>query len=238
MIAEIRTDEWDSEQVDLVDQAIASRRTKRGYLEKPVDLATVRQILGVAAWSPSSSNTQPWRTYVLTGAARERLSAAAVQRWRQNPDDLFPEYPYFPPELHEPFLSRRNNFGGTMGDAYGVAREDKEGRDRFLERQFQFFGAPIGMIFTMDRRLAFASFICYGTFMQSIMIAARARGLDTCTQQIWSLMHPLLQAELGLPEHEMVIAGLSLGWADNRLAQNQLNLPKLAVDDFVTFKDA
>ncbi|AJA09524.1 nitrobenzene nitroreductase [Sphingopyxis fribergensis] len=238
MIAEVRHDEWSSDQVDFVDRAIASRRTKRGYLDRPVDLNTLRDILAVAAWSPSSSNTQPWRTYVLTGTARERLSRAAVARWREEGDDLFPEYPYFPPELHEPFLSRRHDFGGTLGDAYGVAREDKVGRDRYLERQFQFFGAPIGMIFTMDRRLAYASFICYGTFLQSIMIAARARGLDTCAQQIWSLMHPLLQVELGLPEHEMVVAGMSLGWADDRQPQNQIQLAKLDVDDFAIFRDS
>lgn len=104
-----------------------------------------------------------------------------------------------------------------------------------VERQFRFFEAPVGMIFTMDRKLEWASFICYGCFLQNIMLAAKARGLDTCAQQIWSLQHPMLREELGFSENDMVVAGLSLGWADNSLAENNMTNHKLAIDEFVTF---
>jgi nitrobenzene nitroreductase len=108
---------------------------------------------------------------------------------------------------------------------------------REVERQFLFFGAPVGVIFTMDRRLQWASFICYGCFLQNIMLAAYGRGLDTCTQQIWSLQYPVLRTELGISEHEIVVAGMSLGWANNHLPENKMVMPKLEVDEFATFLD-
>jgi nitrobenzene nitroreductase len=232
-----RTEEASYDLPQIVDEVLCGRRTKRGFLDIPVPIETVKDILSVAALAPSSSNTQPWRCYVLTGKARERVVNRAVETFRAGPELLAPEYPFFPPELCDPFKGRFNKFRGQLGDAQGVHRSDKVGRMRDVERQFMFFEAPVGLIFTMDRRLEFASFICYGTFLQSIMIAARARELDTCPQQIWSLMHPILREELGIPEGEMVVAGMSLGWADNKLPENRMALDKLGVDDFATFID-
>jgi len=166
-----------------VDDLIRGRRTKRGFLvDRPVPLETVREILSVAKFAPSSSNTQPWRCYVVTGSARERVTKAAVEAFRAGPQQLAPEYPFFPQPLHQPYADRFNTFRGQLGDAQGVHRSDKVGRMRDVERQFLFFDAPVGIIFTMDRRLEWASFICYGCFLQNIMIAARGRGLDTCPQ--------------------------------------------------------
>jgi nitroreductase len=107
-----------------------------------------------------------------------------------------------------------------------------------VERQFRFFGAPVGLIFTMDRRLEWASFLCYGCFLQNIMLAARAEGLDTCPQQIWSLQSAVLRAGLGIPDGEMVVAGMSLGYADNSIPENNMALHKLELDEFVSFIDA
>lgn len=231
---DFRTDATQSS--EFVDDLIRNRRTKRGFLpDRPVTTETVAEILSVAKYAPSSSNTQPWRCYVLTGNARERVTRAAVAAFRAAPEALHPEYPFFPQPLHEPYGTRFNTFRGQLGDAQGVPRSDIVGRRRDVERQFLFFDAPVGIIFTMDRRLEWASFICYGCFLQNIMIAARARGLDTCPQQIWSLQYPVLRAELGIPEGEMVIAGMSLGYANNSLPENNLQLHKLALDEFTTF---
>jgi nitrobenzene nitroreductase len=219
----------------LIDELICERRTKRGFLDRPVSLETVRDILSVAKYAPSSSNTQPWRCYVVTGEARERVTTAAVEAFRAGPEKLAPEYPFFPQPLHDPYSSRFNTFRGQLGDAQGVHRSDKAGRMRDVERQFLFFDAPVGIIFTMDRRLEWASFICYGCFLQNIMLAAKGRDLDTCPQQIWSLQHPVLRAELQIPEGEMVIAGMSLGYADNSMPENRMALHKLEVDEFTTF---
>lgn len=221
-----------------IDELICERRTKRAFLDRPVPLATVKDILSVAKYAPSSSNTQPWRCYVVTGEARARVTEAAVNAFRAGPEKLAPEYPFFPQPLHDPYSSRFNTFRGQLGDAQGVHRSDKAGRMRDVERQFLFFDAPVGIIFTMDRRLEWASFICYGCFLQNIMLAAKGRDLDTCPQQIWSLQYPVLRAELGIPEGEMVIAGMSLGYADNSMPENRMALHKLEVDEFTTFVDA
>jgi nitrobenzene nitroreductase len=211
------------------------RRAKRGFLNTPVPRETVNDILNAARFAPSSSNTQPWRCYVLTGSARDRITSKAVETFRAGPEKLAPEYPFFPQPLHDPFIGRFNQFRGQLGDAVGVPRSDKYGRLKDVERQFRFFEAPVGIIFTMDRKLEWASFICYGCFLQNMMLAARARGLDTCAQQIWSLQHRLLREELGFPETDMVIAGMSLGWANNTLPENNMVNHKLAIEDFVEF---
>src|SRR5271156_2206369 len=173
-----------------IDELIRSRRAKRGFTNKPVPIDVVREILAIAKLAPSSSNTQPWKCYVLTGKARERVVVAAVDALNANPEGRTPEYPFFPDPLHEPHLRTFTKFRGQLGDAQGVDRADKAGRRRDVARQFMFFDAPVGLIFTMDRLLVPASFICYGAFLQTIMLAAQGRGLDTCPQQIWSLQYP------------------------------------------------
>nr|AFC75634.1 nitrobenzene nitroreductase [Pseudomonas sp. F(2012)] len=218
-----------------IDDLIRDRRTKRGFLDQPVSIEMVKDILSAAKYAPSSSNTQPWRCYVITGEARERVTKAAVEAYRGAPEGLKPEYPFLPQPLHEPYATRFNSFRGQLGDAQGCCRSDIIGRRRDVERQFRFFDAPVGLIFTMDRRLEWASFICYGCFLQNIMLAAKGRGLDTCAQQVWSLQHPVLRTELNLPDDQMVVAGMSLGWADNSLAENQMSISKVELEEFTTF---
>jgi nitroreductase len=218
-----------------IDDLILERRSKRGFTDRPVPLDMVKDVLSAAKYAPSSSNTQPWRCYVVIGEARKRVTTAAVAEFRANHDKLAPEYPFFPQPLHDPFATRFNTFRGQLGDAQGVHRSDKTGRMRDVERQFLFFDAPVGIIFTMDRQLEWASLLCYGCFLQSVMLAAKGRGLDTCPQQIWSLQHHVLRAELGIPAGEMVIAGMSMGWADNSLPENRMTLQKLELEHFAAF---
>jgi len=223
----------------ITDALIRGRHAKRGFhRERVVPLETVRDILAVAKYAPSSSNTQPWRCYIVIGNARDRLADAAVEAYRADPEHLAPEYPFFPQPLHEPYSARFNTFRGQLGDAQGVPRSDKAGRRRDVERQFRFFDAPIGLIFTMDRRLEWASFLCYGCFLQNIMLAARARGLDTCPQQIWSLQYAVLREQLEIPEGEMVVAGMSLGYADDSLPENNMELRRLELEEFVSVMEA
>ncbi|WJR66373.1 nitroreductase [Neorhizobium sp. CSC1952] len=218
-----------------VDRVMKDRTAKRGFLDRAVSVDVVREILSIARYAPSSSNTQPWRCYVLMGPSRDRITEKAVEIFRAGPEKLAPEYPFFPQPLHEPYLSRFNTFRGQLGDAVGVPRSDRYGRAKDVERQFRFFNAPVGLIFTMDRRLEWASFICYGCFLQNIMLAAKARGLDTCAQQIWSLQHPLLKEELRIPDTDMVVAGMSLGYADNSRAENNMAIEKLPLEEVADF---
>ena len=164
MTASIQTDETSSERTFLIDELIRGRRAKRGFTNRPVPIETVKDILSVARYAPSSSNIQPWQCYVLTGKGRERVVAAAVKAFDDGPEKLFPEYPFFPDPLHEPYLSTFTKFRGQLGDSQGVERSDKVGRKRALARQFMFFDAPVGLIFTIDRLLVPACFVCLGIF--------------------------------------------------------------------------
>jgi nitroreductase len=237
MTASIQTEETSSERTFLIDELIRGRRAKRGFTNRPVPIETVKDILSVARYAPSSSNIQPWQCYVLTGKGRERVVAAAVKAFDDAPEKLFPEYPFFPDPLHEPYLSTFTKFRGQLGDGQGVERGDKVGRKRALARQFMFFDAPVGLIFTVDRLLVPACFVCLGIFLQTIMLAAKGRGIDTCPQQLWSSQFPVLRRELGIPEGDMVVVGMSMGYADNDLPVNHMVLDKFGPEKFAKFVD-
>jgi nitroreductase len=237
MMESMRIDEASSERTFLIDELIRERRAKRGFTNRPLPVETVKDILSVARYAPSSSNIQPWQCYVLTGKGRERVVAAAVKAFDDASEKLFPEYPFFPSPLHEPYLSTFTKFRGQLGDGQGVERGDTVGRKRTLARQFMFFGAPVGLIFTVDRLLVPACFVCLGIFLQTIMLAARGRGIDTCPQQLWASQFPVLRKELGIRESDMVVAGMSMGYADNDLPVNHMVLDKFGPEKFAKFVD-
>jgi nitroreductase len=226
-----------SNDASIIDTIIRSRRSIRRFLNKPVSQDTVRDILSVARHAPSGGNIQPWRCYVVTGHARERLVEAAVAAYRAATEELPPEYPFYPNPLPESHRNRHLRFRQALSDSQGIDRSDKIARAREFDRQFMFFNAPIGMIFTMDRRLYQASFVCYGGFLQTIMLAAKARGLDTCPQQMWSRMHHVVRRVIDIPDGEMVIAGMSLGWADMSAPENRFTLERADLEEFVTLVD-
>ena len=222
----------------LVDEVIESRRAIRRFLPQSVPVSAVHDILEVARHAPSASNIQPWRCHVLTGAARDRLVAEAVAAFRAGgPAALSSEYEFYPAQLPGPFLGRRAAFGAKLGGALGIDQADMAARLHVMVRNFMFFEAPVGIIFTIDRRLERASLLDYGCFLQNVMLAARARGLDTCPQQTWAAMHRVIRPILGLGEEEMVVCGLAMGFADPDAPENLLGLSKEAPARFATFHD-
>lgn len=221
----------------IVDSIIRERHAVRRFTNRPVPVETVRDILGVARHAPSGSNIQPWKCYVVTGVSRDRLVAAALAAFRAEFAEHQSEYAFYPDELPQPCLGRRGAFGAKLGSALGIDQADMAARMAFMARNFMFFEAPVGIIFTIDRRLERASFIDYGCFLQNVMLAAKARGLDTCAQQTWAMLHRVLRAELGLPDSELVVCGMSLGWADEGAPENRLGLDKADPDDFAIFLD-
>ena len=222
----------------LVDELIESRRAIRRFLPQGVPVRALHEILEVACHAPSASNIQPWRCHVLTGAARDRLVAEAVAAFRAGgPAALSSEYEFFPADLPDPFLGRRAGFGAKLGGALGIDQADMAARMEVMARNFMFFEAPVGIIFTIDRRLERASLIDYGCFLQNVMLAARARGLDTCPQQTWAMMHRVVRPVLGLREEEMVVCGMAMGFADPDAPENALALDKEAPEEFATFHE-
>ena len=176
----------------------------------------------MAMHAPSTTNTQPWKVYVLTGPALDRLTDAVCAAFDTESEKHHSEYAYYPDKPLEPYLSRRRKLGHDMYRLLGIAREDRERRLEQHRRNLQFFGAPAGLIFTLHRDLTKANFIDYGAFFQTIMLSAKSHGLDTCLQAYWSDYHQVIRDVLGLASEEMVLAGMAIGYADNEATINRL----------------
>lgn len=220
-----------------VDQAITSRRSIRAYLPTPVPQETIEELLAVASRAPSGTNTQPWKVYVLTGAARQRLSAR-IQAAYDDPaqrSQHSEEYAYYPTEWRTPYLERRRQVGWDLYGLLGIAKTDKARMHAQHARNYAFFDAPVGMIFTIDRIMQQGSWLDYGMFLQSLMVAARARGLDTCPQAAFTQFHRLISEELQLPPEEMVVCGMALGHADPKAIENTLVTQREPVAGFARF---
>jgi len=224
---------------EAVDAAITSRRSIRAFLDKPVKRDEIARILDVAARAPSGTNTQPWKVYVLTGAARERLSNAilAVNADPEQARGHTEEYAYYPREWTAPYIDRRRKVGWDLYSLLGLTRDNKAGMAAQHARNYAFFDAPVGMIFTIDRIMAQGSWLDYGMFLQNIMVAARARGLDTCPQAAFTQYHRIIAGELGLPANEMVVCGMALGWADPGRIENTLVTEREPSHGFARFME-
>ena len=218
-----------------VDEAIQSRRSVRAFLPTPVPLETVRHLLAVASRAPSSSNTQPWNVYALTGEPKARLSAAILKARREEPDAHKGEYLSYMKEWREPYISRRRATGWGLYNLVGVAKGDREGARRQMERNYVFFDAPVGLIITLDRDLELGSWVDLGTFLQNIMVAARGQGLHTCPQAAFMDYHAVIRAQLGVSEREIVICGMAIGYEDTSKPENSLRLERAPVDEFTKF---
>lgn len=218
-----------------VDHAITSRHSVRRFLPTPVARETLAELLAIAARAPSGTNVQPWRVYALAGAEKERLSAAILAKFNSTGMDGR-EFDYYPTQWAEPWLSRRRKIGFGLYGLLGIGKDDKAGMKRQTGRNFVFFDAPVGLIFTMDRSLGQGMFIDYGMFMANLMTAARARGLDTCPQAAFADYHKTIRETLGIPDNELVVCGMALGYADRDAPENRLQTEREPVAGFADFR--
>lgn len=224
-------------QQQAVDAAIMSRRSIRGFLPAPVARDDIEAMLAVAARAPSGTNIQPWKVHVLTGESKARLSEAILKVYN-DPGAAGAhkeEYAYYPQAWISPYMERRRKVGWDLYGLLGLGREDKAGMAAQHGRNFQFFDAPVGLVFTIDRVLAQGSWLDYGMFLQNLMIAARARGLDTCPQAAFTQYHRIIAAQLGLAPGEMVVCGMALGYADPARVENTLVTTREPVAAFTRF---
>jgi nitroreductase len=220
---------------DAVDHAITSRRSIRRFLSTPVPAATVEAILDAAARAPSGTNMQPWRGYVLAGEAKQALIDAVQASFDSGTGRHEQEVQYYPDSFFEPYLSRRRAVGWDLYGLLGIAKGEAAKMKAQHRRNFQFFDAPVRMIFTIDRRLATGSWLDYGMFLENVMIAARGRGLDTCAQAAWSHFHRAIRPVLGLAEEDTVVCGMALGHADPDAPENGLVTDRVPARSFMRF---
>jgi len=221
-----------------VDAAITSRRSIRAFLSEPVPRATIEDILRVASRAPSGTNAQPWNVHVLTGAALRRLSDAILAVYR-DPAQLATqkeEYSYYPEKWVEPYLGRRRKIGWDLYGLLGIGRADKDGIRAQHGRNYRFFDAPVGLIFSIERVMAKGSWLDFGMFLENIMVAARARGLDTCPQAAFNQFHAVIRTQLGIGADRAIVCGMSLGKADMSRIENTLVTEREPIEHFVHFR--
>jgi nitroreductase len=211
-----------------VSEAIERRAATRAFLPRPAPRALVADILERAARAPSGGNLQPWRVFALTGQPLAELKAVV----KANPPGERPEYDVYPPSLWEPFRSRRFQNGEELYATIGIAREDKPARLRQLARNGEFFGAPVGLFFCLDRRLGPPQWADLGMYMQSVMLLAVERGLDTCPQAFWARYPETVASFLRLPADHMLVAGMALGFRDPDHPINTLRASREPMDSW------
>lgn len=220
---------------EAVDEAIVSRRSVRAFLPRAVDEQVVRDILRVAARAPSGTNMQPWKVYVVSGEKKAQLSRAILTSGVRPEKIEWDEYKYYPDKFFEPYLSRRRAVGYALYGLLGIGRREVERMRAQHDRNFTFFDAPVGLIFTIDRRLNKGSWVDLGMFVQSVMVAARARGLHTCPQAAFAPYHRQIRPILAIADEEIVVCGMALGYEDASKPENRLRSERVPLEEFVSF---
>ena len=221
----------------IVDGVIRNRRSIRAFLPTPVPRDTIQEILDVAARAPSGTNTQPWKVTVVTGAEKEALSRELIATALDPEADAkhSQEYAYYPEKWVPPYIERRRKVGYDLYGLLGIAKCDKERMAAQFARNYGFFGAPVGLFFTIDRIMGQGSWLDYGMFLQNVMLAAGARGLGTCPQAAFCKYHRIVSRHLHIPEGEMVVCGMALGYEDHSRIENFLRTERDSAATFTRF---
>ncbi|MFK7855378.1 MAG: nitroreductase [Granulosicoccus sp.] len=218
-----------------VTDAVSSRRSLRAFLPKQVDRETISDLLLTASRAPSSTNMQPWNTYVLMGSSLSRVCAATCEAFDDIETTHNSEIRYYPEKWFDPYLTRRRQVGWALYDLLGITKGDRERTRAQHRRNFLFFDAPVGLIFSIHRDLSTGSWLDYGMFLQNVMLLAREQGLHTCPQAAWADYHEVLRGQLPIAEHEMVVCGMAMGFADPDAVENSLVSERVDSSENVLF---
>jgi nitroreductase len=220
-----------------VFDAARTRRSIRAYKPDPVAPEVLREIVAIARHTPSGSNIQPWRVHVLTGAALKRVGGAIRHAFLSDEPGHTRDYEYYTDPVYEPYLARRRQCGWGLYGTLAIGRGDYEKSKAYRARNYEFFGAPAGLIFTIDRGLEKGSWLDYGMFLQTIMLAARAKGLHTCPEAAIASYPDVVRRELALSDDWLVICGMAMGYADPDAVINTFQPDRIEVEDYAVFLD-
>lgn len=223
----------------VVDKVMRDRKSVRAFLPKAVPKELISQILEISSRAPSGSNTQPWKVYVVTGPKKEALGKDILNAFLDPELNKLhqTEYTYYPDSWIEPFSSRRRKVGLDLYALLGLGKGDKAGLQKQHGRNFIFFDAPVALFFTINRVMNLGSWLDYGMFLQNVMLASKARGLDTCPQAAFCQFHQIIGAHLDIPSDEQLVCGMSLGFEDKTKIENTLISERAPLEDFVKFID-
>ena len=218
-----------------VSDALNTRFSCRAFLDKPVAAEDVRYLVETATRAPSGGNLQPWHIWAMQGEPLQELVAEVKAKMADQPGGEGSEYHIYPPDLQDPYNSRRRDIGERMYEVLGIAREDKIGRLGQMARNFEFFGAPCALFFALEKNMQEGQWSDMGMLIQSIMLLARERGLHSCPQEAWAIWAPTLKQRLDIPDHMIFFCGLALGYADPDADINQLESPRAPMDEVVRY---
>ncbi len=221
------------------NEALRTRRSVRQFLPTPVSESTVRELLALAARAPSGSNIQPWLVHVAMGGPRDRIcneirAALDTDARKQHKR----EWNYYPEQWREPFVGRRRKVGWDLYGLMGIKKGDHAAAEAYRRRNYDFFDAPVGLIFTLEEDLEIGSWLDLGIYLGSLMIAARGMGLDTCPQAAFADFHKIIRPILDIPERQIVVCGMALGYADDTAVVNTLETQRASVDEFAKIHGA
>lgn len=220
-----------------VFEAARTRRSVRAYKPDPVPLQTLRDIVELGRWAPSGSNIQPWCVHVMTGATLKRVGGAIRQAFLNDEPGHQRDYNYYTDPIEEPYLARRRACGWGLYGTLGIGRGDHEKSKAYRASNYVFFGAPVGLVLAIDRTLEVGSWFDYGLFAQTLMLAARARGLHTCAEASIASYPDIVRRELNISRDYTIMCGIALGYADDTAVVNTFQPERIAVDDYATFYD-
>lgn len=216
-------------------EAILGRKSIRAFKDTAVDRAVVEDIILKSSRAPSGGNLQPWKVKVISGQVRDELVNTVAEKMASNPVGDGSEYNVYPPELKDPYRTRRRVVGNDLYSLIGIAKEDRMAKFEQVGKNFTFFGAPVGLIFSIDRQMEQGQFADLGMFMQNIMVLAREAGLHTCAQEAWAIWHQTIRDVVGIPQDELVFCGMCLGYADEEAVINELVSERAPFEEFVEF---
>lgn len=219
-----------------VSEAVATRRSVRGFLDKPVPADVIRRIIDKASRSPSGGNIQPWHIQVIGGARIAELKAIMQRKIAEGPANETSEYDIYPKEFVSPYRERNFKVGQDMYGHIGIPREDKAGRRAWFQRNFQFFGAPLALFCSVDRRMGPPQWSDLGMFLQTVMLLLREEGLDSCAQECWAVYPKTVGEFLGLPPERMLFCGMAIGYADPAEPANRLVSDRAPLAEWVNFE--
>jgi nitroreductase len=218
-----------------VSDAVRSRLSVRAFTDQPVEHETLEWMLETAAWTPSGGNLQPWRVWVLENERLEALKTRIGEQLDQFPLGKDAEYHVYPPKLHEPYRSRRFRCGQMLYESIGIERADRPGRVLQYSNNYRFFGAPAAMFFAIDRRMQQGQWSDLGMFIQTLMLLAREKGLDTCAQEAWAKWYEEVVDFLKIPDELMLFCGLAIGYRDASHPINQWRTERAPLDEWVVW---
>ncbi len=218
-----------------VSDAILSRHSMRVFHDRPVPKEVLHRLLDVSRYAASNGNVQPWKVYVTSGAARRRLSAAILTAMDTGEEGGPAEYDVYPRVFTQPYDARRKKVGKDLYTLLEVPKGDAAGMAKQFRKNFEFFGAPIGMILTIDRGMGNGQWVDSGILLGNLMLMAREEGLHTCPQAAFARYQKIVRRELAIPDNEVVICGLAIGYADAAEVPNNLITERAAVEEFSVF---